>query len=197
MGHYETYLNNLNSMSSALNQGQPFLSSITGSSFSANIPTTQTATQTATQATNTSGNASIWDVAKDAYIKGSQKLSNFIGEPSGNTSGIGAGIGLSGISLLPMGLPMFAGGGISTQFTYAGISEGNKAEAIIPLETEQGVEYLAKAMAMANNNYNNSETTLNISIPGNLFINNEAQLNRLAEVIASKIAIQNNRRGSL
>lgn len=202
---YNNYLSLL-STSSSMNQGQNFLSSITGSTFSANQGTATASTSSAVSSTN--NDPTLGQQVQEGLHSAGQAVLKFLNGGTSNTdpltgSGInaGLGLGLTSTTLLPnimtMGIPLFADGGISTEFTLAGISEGGRKEAIIPLETDSGIEYLANAMSRASNNFNSSDTTLNISIPGNLFINNENQLNQLAEVIASKIAIQNSRRGNL
>lgn len=207
---YQSLLNSLSSTSS-MNQGQQFLSSITGSSFSANqgASTTQTATQQA-QASGSYSQMTLGQKVQSGLTAVGQNLKKFIGGSDSNhglgltdslsqtTNSIGAGLaGLSGLSLLPMGLPLFADGGIASDALVGVIGEAG-AEAVIPLESDGGVDYLAKAMNRAFEiGGGSSSQTYNITLPGNVFINNEAQLNRLAEVIASKISIQNSRRGNL
>lgn len=128
------------------------------------------------------------ELAVGNYMTG-RDAKGFVGDKLGvNGLGIGSSI-------------KHAEGGISLGHHIAEISEGNKAEAIIPLESTQGIEVLAQAMgeAMSNNTgagvgYN---LEVNITLPGNVFLNNNAQLNQLAELIASRIDIQRERRGSL
>lgn len=96
----------------------------------------------------------------------------------------------------------FADGGIGTREVHnATLFEGNKKEAIIPLESEQGINYLSEAMreagsigdgGMGGNNINVYMTLGGINV-----IDDPAHLDEVAGMLADAIAIQLQRRGEL
>ena len=94
----------------------------------------------------------------------------------------------------------FASGGIGThQINNATLFEGNKAEAVIPLESQSGVDYLANALkqAQSDNGGVQGNVTINLSLNGIFDTDDRGKWERLAERLAETIQIQNNRRGGL
>lgn len=93
----------------------------------------------------------------------------------------------------------FAGGGIGTKESLITAFEGNHAEAVIPLETQAGIDYLANAMREANTNQvtnggNNIEISLNV---GTLIADNEEQIDKMTRMISDRLGILLNDRGGL
>jgi hypothetical protein len=93
----------------------------------------------------------------------------------------------------------FAGGGIGTKESLIHAFEGNHAEAVIPLETQAGIDYLANAMREANTNQgtnggNNIEISLNV---GTLIADNEEQIDKMTRMISDRLGILLNDRGGL
>ena len=96
-----------------------------------------------------------------------------------------------------------ADGGISTSFHIAGISEGNKPEAIIPLSSSAAnpaYEQIGRAVAMTMGGMNNSlsggQTIINVA-PNSTVIGDQAGLRKLAALIESNIALLKRDRGEL
>lgn len=95
-----------------------------------------------------------------------------------------------------------ADGGISTSFHIAGISEGNKPEAIIPLSSSAAnpaYEQIGRAVAMAMNatgSLSEGQTIINVA-PNSTVIGDQAGLRRLAALIESNIALLKRDRGEL
>lgn len=92
-----------------------------------------------------------------------------------------------------------ATGGIGVKESTVRLFEGNKKEAVIPLESQQGINYLANAMkqAGADNLGINGGVTVNLTLSGINIADNEAQWQRVGEKIAEVIEVQRQRRGEL
>lgn len=110
-----------------------------------------------------------------------------------STRGIG-GSALSGASSLG-----FADGGIGTREMTANLFENNKKEAVIPLESQSGIDYLSKAMEQANNNSGaaGGDITINLSLSGVNVADNNETWERVGRKIAEVIDVQRQRRGEL
>lgn len=93
-----------------------------------------------------------------------------------------------------------ADGGIGTHEVHnATLFEGDKAEAIIPLETSAGIKYLSDALQAAglNNTSYGGNITVNLTLSGVNIADNEAQWQRVGKKIAEVIDVQRQRRGEL
>ena len=92
-----------------------------------------------------------------------------------------------------------ATGGIGVKESTVRLFEGNKKEAVIPLESQQGINYLANAMKQAgvDNLGINGGVTVNLTLSGINIADNEAQWQRVGEKIAEVIEVQRQRRGEL
>lgn len=94
--------------------------------------------------------------------------------------------------------PALADGGIGTKETFVRAFEGNKSEAIIPLETNEGIEYLANAMSKAGAGENKSgDIVVNLTLSGLNLANNDAEWERVGRKIGEVIDVQRQRRGAL
>lgn len=95
--------------------------------------------------------------------------------------------------------PKMATGGIGTKETTIRAFEGNRKEAVIPLETQAGVDYLANAMRQAGGGEasNSGSTQVYLTLSGVNIADNDAQWQRVGEKIAEVIDIQRQRRGEL
>ena len=95
-------------------------------------------------------------------------------------------------------IPQMATGGIGTKEGLISAFENDKAEAVIPLETQAGVDYLANAMreagGMTGAGGNNIEVNLNV---GMMVADNEEQIDRLTRMISDKLGQLIEDRGSL
>lgn len=95
----------------------------------------------------------------------------------------------------------FASGGIGTKELHnATLFEGNKKEAIIPLETHQGIQYLADAMRAASGDteeFGGSNTVVNLTLTGIFDTNDQAAWERVGRKVAEVIDVQRQRRGDL
>jgi hypothetical protein len=94
-------------------------------------------------------------------------------------------------------VPHFATGGIGTKESLITAFEGDKAEAVIPLESQAGIDYLANAMREAGGMSgagNNIEVNLNV---GMMVADNEEQIDRLTRMISDKLGQLLDDRGSL
>lgn len=95
----------------------------------------------------------------------------------------------------------FADGGIGTkEISNATLFEGDKKEAVIPLESTRGIQYLANAMQMAGLNANNQgygEITINLTLSGINIAEDEARWNQVAEKIGERIDVLRQQRGEL
>lgn len=95
----------------------------------------------------------------------------------------------------------FASGGIGTKELHnATLFEGNKKEAIIPLETHQGIQYLADAMRAASGDteeFGGSNTVVNLTLTGIFDTNDQASWERVGRKVAEVIDVQRQRRGDL
>lgn len=93
----------------------------------------------------------------------------------------------------------FASGGIGThEINNATLFEGNKPEAVIPLQTDAGVEYLASALREAQSGgEGGGSVTINLSLNGIFDTDDRGKWERLAEKLAETIQIQQHRYGGL
>lgn len=94
-----------------------------------------------------------------------------------------------------------ATGGIGTKETTIRAFEGNKKEAVIPLETQAGVDYLANAMRQAGATGDGTgsagTTQVYLTLSGVNIADNDAQWQKVGEKIAEVIEVQKQRRGDL
>lgn len=125
---------------------------------------------------------------------------------AGKASGFAAGLSSSSGTLIPSVIPKnnfygFADGGIGTKEVHgATLFEGNKREAVIPLESQSGIKYLSDALQMAgglSGGSIGSSITINLTLSGINIADNDAEWERVGNKIAEVIDIQNQRRGSL
>lgn len=102
--------------------------------------------------------------------------------------------GLTGAAAFGM-----ATGGIGVKESIVRLFEGDKKEAVIPLESQQGINYLANAMKQAgvDNLGIGGGVTVNLTLSGINIADNEAQWQRVGEKIAEVIEVQRQRRGEL
>lgn len=115
--------------------------------------------------------------------------------------GAGAAVSswLSGLSGAAAAFGM-ATGGIGTKETTIRAFEGDKKEAVIPLETQAGVDYLASAMRQANAGEgmgNSGSIQVYLTLSGVNIADNDAQWQKVGEKIAEVIEVQRQRRGDL
>lgn len=94
----------------------------------------------------------------------------------------------------------FASGGIGTKEMDARLFEGNKAEAVIPLETPEGINYLANAMQEAASRGSlsgGSEIHVHLTQQGFFDTNDTYLINRYADLIGNAIQLRLNQRGGV
>ena len=95
----------------------------------------------------------------------------------------------------------FADGGRGTkEISNATLFEGDKKEAVIPLESTRCIQYLANAMQMAGlsaNNQGYGEITINLTLSGINIAEDEARWNQVAEKIGERIDVLRQQRGEL
>lgn len=94
----------------------------------------------------------------------------------------------------------FADGGIGTREVHnATLFEGNKKEAVIPLESQAGINYLSDAMKQAQEGQvtTSGDIQIYLTLSGVNIADNEAQWQRVGEKIAEVIEVQRQRRGDL
>ena len=94
----------------------------------------------------------------------------------------------------------FADGGIGTREVHnATLFEGNKKEAVIPLESQAGINYLSDAMKQAQEGQvtTSGDIQVYLTLSGVNIADNEAQWQRVGEKIAEVIEVQRQRRGDL
>jgi hypothetical protein len=92
----------------------------------------------------------------------------------------------------------FASGGIGTKEMDARLFEGNKAEAVIPLETPEGIGYLANAMQEAASRgtlSGGNEIHVHLSQQGFFDTNDTYLINKYADKIGNAILLRLNQRG--
>lgn len=77
------------------------------------------------------------------------------------------------------------------------VGEGGRAEAIVPLETQKGVDYMANVLRQAGLESGGGSTTVNVSLNGQILEMNDYNTTRLANKIGAIIDNQKNRRGSI
>ena len=112
---------------------------------------------------------------------------------------IGALLPATGALLPSLGM---ADGGIGTkEMNNVSLFENNKKEAVIPLESAAGIDYLASAMekAGANSTSNNGGDTyeIHVNLSGLNVADNEASWERVGKKIGEVIDVQRQRRGEL
>lgn len=106
-------------------------------------------------------------------------------------------------SSVPLPMPAYASGGIGTKEVHgASLFEGNKAEAVIPLESAEGINFLANAMREAMGGETaasgmGESLTVNVNLSGLNVANNDAQWQMVGKKIGEIIDNQHMRRGSL
>ena len=105
------------------------------------------------------------------------------------------------VSLLPK-VKGFATGGIGLKETTAKLFEGDKKEAVIPLESQAGIDYLANSMKIAlgqngGGANNGNSVVVNLTLSGVNIADNESQWQKVGEKVAEVIAVQTQRRGEL
>lgn len=97
----------------------------------------------------------------------------------------------------------FADGGIGTrEINNATLFEGDKKEAVIPLESQTGIDFLAEAMQKAGGSGagsagGSSQIVVNLSLDGLNVAENEESWRRVGTKIAEIIDIERQRRGEL
>lgn len=96
----------------------------------------------------------------------------------------------------------FASGGIGTrEINNATLFEGNKAEAVIPLEQEAGIRYLASALEKASQGSGaisgGGSYNIHLNMSGIFDTDDQFKWDQLADKLATRIALLNQRRGSL
>ena len=93
-----------------------------------------------------------------------------------------------------------ATGGIGVKETTARLFENNKKEAVIPLETQTGIDFMSaaleKSLTQMNSNMNTSIEVKNY-IDGPVFLDNEDSMNKLASKIRDEISLINVKQGGL
>ena len=92
--------------------------------------------------------------------------------------------------------PGLATGGLVTGPMPINVGEGGRAEAIVPLETQRGIDYMASALKQAGLESGGS-TVVNVSLSGQILEMNDYNATRLANKIGAIIDNQKNRRGSI
>lgn len=127
---------------------------------------------------------------------------------AGSAAGAAGGAGAAGANIINITdklskLPAAADGGIGTREMNIRAFEGNKKEAIIPLETEAGISYLASAMNKASGGDGNTSSVggdtyeINVNLSGLNVADNEAGWERVGKKISEVIDVQRQRRGEL
>lgn len=93
----------------------------------------------------------------------------------------------------------FANGGIGTrEVNNATLFEGNKKEAVIPLETSAGIKYLSDALKDAGLDApSGGDIVINLTLSGVNIADNNAEWERVGRKIAEVIDVQRQRRGEL
>lgn len=98
-------------------------------------------------------------------------------------------------------VPKFASGGIGTkEIRNATLFENDEAEAVIPLESQAGIDFLAKAMEQANSNNGGgagSNVVVYLTLQGIFDTDDRGKWDRLVTKLAEALAIQSQRRGGL
>lgn len=117
----------------------------------------------------------------------------------GLTKGFAGKTGSSLLALPAANALNHATGGISTNAHLANISEGNKAEAIIPLESDVGINALSAALIKAGANNDNGVHIENLTIKndGINIAENNNQWRKVASRIENEIATLQRERGGL
>ena len=102
-------------------------------------------------------------------------------------------LGISSVGDLAFG-GAFASGGIISDDMLIRAGEGGNSEAVIPLDTQGGIDYLASALQEAGAS---GSTIVNVNLSGQLLEMNDYSVRRLGEKLASIIDNETNRRGAL
>ena len=149
------------------------------------------------------------NLAGGSNITTARKVTEMLATAVG-TYAIGAGVGVAAgpkpgttaylQKVSSAALAGHADGGISTNAHLANISEGNKAEAIIPLESDLGINALSAAFIKAGLNGNNSGINvenINIKNDGINIADNANQWRKVASRIENEIATLQRERGGL
>lgn len=152
---------------------------------------------------NTTG-TKIADTAKNVAIMagatGGALLTGGLAAPLLEGAGATVSSWLSGLGGVTAAFGMETGG-IGTKETTIRAFEGNKKEAVIPLETQAGVDYLASAMKQAgatgDGNGSAGTTQVYLTLSGVNIADNDAQWQKVGEKIAEVIEVQKQRRGDL
>ena len=122
------------------------------------------------------------------------------GEASGSIGNKELEAGVAGVGALLDG-QRFASGGIGTkEIRNATLFENDKAEAVIPLESQAGIDFLAKAMEQANSNNGGgagSNVVVYLTLQGIFDTDDRGKWDRLVTKLAEALAIQSQRRGGL
>lgn len=121
--------------------------------------------------------------------------------PAAMLDGLVEGLGLIGRAGLGAAGLAFADGGIGTKEVHnATLFEGDQKEAVIPLESQEGIDYLAQAMQKAGGTAGGApgnNITVNLSLEGLNVAESQEAWQRVAEQIAEQIDILLMRRGEL
>lgn len=89
------------------------------------------------------------------------------------------------------GIPGYASGGIVGTDQIARIGEGNKKEAVIPLESQSGINFLSQALEQAGG----AKTEVNVTLSGQILEMNDYNVRKLGNKLASIIDNETIRRG--
>jgi SLT domain-containing protein len=91
----------------------------------------------------------------------------------------------------------FATGGIGTREMDARLFEGNRAEAVVPLETSAGQDALANAATQGLQRAGGAaqQTEVHINIPGMLVTDDIGKWRNLVQSVAEELFRQNMQRG--
>ena len=116
----------------------------------------------------------------------SKMYQTIFGKPGENNSGMYGG-----------SRPGLATGGLVTGPMPINVGEGGRAEAIVPLETQKGIDYMASVLKQAGLESGGGSTTVNVSLNGQILEMNDYNATRLANKIGAIIDNQKNRRGSI
>jgi hypothetical protein len=98
------------------------------------------------------------------------------------------------VNLLGDDTPGFASGGIGTKEMDARLFEGDRAEAVIPLETAEGIDYLSRAMQQAGAS-SGDEIHVHLSMSGIFDTDDAYKWRQVATKIGNQIEINKRQRG--
>ena len=116
--------------------------------------------------------------------------------------GAGAALGTAGAATSGLTAAFgFAGGGIGTkQINGASLFEGDKAEAVIPLESQAGIDFLGNAMKQAmggEERFGGDQIIVNLNLSGLNVADDDSRWEQIGTKIAEVIDVQRQRRGEL